>query len=341
MKSIPAHLLVAAAGVFFWPAVRMAAQTPKAAFHQGALTDLGPSSPLAINDNGVVVGGVWITSEGKSTILMGPFGDGAGTNLVAVNNRGQILVAQKFGPLRYFLYDPVRKDLTPVGLFGQVNEGSTARTIYLVYLTGLDDEGRVFGVYGGGHGACAVVGKPTLGVPGDLGPPPSAPANYTLMGCPGAGDLLIRGVNAKGQITGSVLGQGFLWSGGKLTTFAFPGAISTQGVAINEAGTVVGVYNSRCVVSETGVVNPDPHLGLSFQKGFVYDGQQFRNVDVPQSWSTLYKTGVALYPLGIFVNGVNNRGQIVGYYPVADFFVGFLAEIDKLPIARMVSKPQN
>ena len=80
---------------------------------------------------------------------------------------------------------------------------------------------------------------------------------------------------------------------------------------------------------------------MSIQKGFVYDGQQFRYVDVPLSWSTLYKTGVSPYPLGIFVTGINNRGQIVGYYGVAELIVGFMADIEKLPIARMLSKPGN
>src|SRR5579863_2393331 len=154
MKPSAQRTLFCVFALFF--ALSALAQSPKAVSHAG-VTDLGPGSPLAINDSGLVVGGVWVTSNGKSTTLLGPFVNGAGTNLVAVNNRGQILLAQKFGPLRYFLYDPNRKDLTPIGIVGRVNEVGADSTIYLAYLTGLDDDGRVFGVYAStGNGPCAV-----------------------------------------------------------------------------------------------------------------------------------------------------------------------------------------
>lgn len=136
MKPSVPRILFCVFAVFFAVSAHALAQSPKAVSHAG-VTDLGPSSPLAINDSGLAVGGVWITSNGKSTTLVGPFGNGIGTNLVAVNNRGQILLAQKFGPLRYFIYDPNRKDLTPIGIVGQVNEGGAVHPVYLYALSAL------------------------------------------------------------------------------------------------------------------------------------------------------------------------------------------------------------
>ena len=53
-----------------------------------------------------------------------------------------------------------------------------------------------------------------MGIPGDTGPPPATLATFTLIGCPGGGDLRIRAINSKGQITGGVNQQGFLWKDG-------------------------------------------------------------------------------------------------------------------------------
>jgi hypothetical protein len=197
-----------------------------------------PSDPRAINDDGVVVGDSLVFYKGTTVQLLGPFGDGGNSALVAVNNRGQVLLVQIYNGAHYFVYDPIRKGLNPIGLNGKVSEGGTIRTVHLVYLTGLDDEGRVYGIYGTPRGPCAVVGTPTTGNPGDKDPPPGVLATFTLIGCPGGGDLVIRGVNSKGQITGSVKQQGFIWSDGKLSLFSFPGSNSTEGDAINDSGVV-------------------------------------------------------------------------------------------------------
>ena len=60
-----------------------------------------------------------------------------------MNNRGQVLLVQAYNGVDYFVYDPIRKDMIPVDQNGKVAEGGTIRTVHLVYLTGLDDEGRL------------------------------------------------------------------------------------------------------------------------------------------------------------------------------------------------------
>jgi hypothetical protein len=273
-----AAIAIALIAVFLLP-------SPAPAQSQGAsarpvVKVLGDGRLISINDSGTAVGEVYVYTNGKAAFLGGPLGQGERTNLVAVNNHGQILVAQQIGPLRYFLYDPVRKDLTPIGLAARVDENGTAQTVQLVYLTGLDDEGRVFGVYATKHGPCGVVGKPALGLPDDKGPPPVTPADFDLIGCPGNG-VAIRSMNERGQMTGTAGPRAFLWSGGQLTTFAFPGSTSTESVAMNDAGIVVGTFIAGYPVSKTGVITPYRKPGIASAGSFVYDGHVFRYVGLP------------------------------------------------------------
>jgi len=299
-----------------------------------------PNIPTGINDEGVVVGDNSVFYKDGPVGLVGPLGQGINTLLAAVNNRGQVLLAQNFGGLRYFICNPVPRECSPVGLVGQLNEGGAPKSIYVLYLTGLDDTGRVFGAYDSGHGLCGVVGLPTLGKPGDQGPPPLAPAVYTLVGCPGSGNLLIRAMNANGQITGSVNGQAFLWSNGQLTLLSFPGLEFTMGNAINEAGVVAGLFWVRNATSDDGTVSSSPVPASSQpQKSFVYDGSKFR---------------LLLMPRGIwtYVTGINNRGQVVGFYDDGMFTTsgayvdtsgdnhrGFIANIEKFPVAHVGATP--
>ena len=302
---------------------RPAAQRPD---HYTTTKTWIPTDALAINDDGVVLGRDFVIYKDRSIQLRGPFGNGGGSILVSVNNRGQVLLVQAHDGLHYFLYDPIRKDMTPVGQNGKVAESGTIRTVHLVYLTKLDDEGRVYGVYGTPHGPCGVVGTPTLGTPGDLGPSPDAPANFILIGCPGGGDLRIRAINSKGQITGGVKQQGFIWSDGKLSLFSFPGAHFTESYAINDAGVVAGVFVVGNRVSENGEVSGHFTPGLSPpQKGFVYDGTRFRLLSFPNA-------------VPVYVNGINNHDQVVGHYTVREEDNrGFVVERAKLPVAHMQS----
>ncbi len=286
---------------------------------------LGDGQLLSLNDNGMAVGGAFTYDNGKQGSIVGPLGKGQNTNLLAVNNRGQILLAQKAGPLRYFIYDSGRKEYTPLGLAGQVTENGTPKAIQLAYLTGLDEQGRVYGVYGTKQGPCGVVGHPSAGTPGDLGPPPTAAATYDLIGCTGNGTV-IRGMNGKGQITGSTHNQGFVWHDGQLSTFAFPGSSSTTGAAINDAGTIIGFFMPGYPISEEGVITPTRQPGMVIGTSYIYDGQQFRYVTMPHVTRSVTLTGI------------NGRGQVVGWFDAGNGDKkGVVASPESFPVATMPS----
>jgi uncharacterized membrane protein len=316
--------------------------------------DWWPSRPHAIGDDGAILGdyvdfnstpspgralgpdgfplatsGTYVFSGGHMTKVKGPLWKGDAASLIAINASGQMLLAQDHGGFRYFLCEPGKSDLTPIGLIGQIDDGGTIKAIRLRYLTGLSTDGKVYGIYNGNHGPCAVVGAPTLGVPGDLGPAPTAPATYTLIGCPGGGNTRIHGINAKGQIAGSVNSQGFIWSNGKLSTFSFPGAVSTAVEAINDAGVVVGFFEPGNVVGQDGVVQGYlTAISAPPQKGFVYDGTTFKFVSVPggQTWT--------------YATAINNTGRIAGYYHHdQELNHAFAIDIAKLPTARELPTP--
>jgi|HubBroStandDraft_5_1064220.scaffolds.fasta_scaffold38962_1 hypothetical protein len=279
----------------------------------------------AIGDAGIAVGDALVYANGNSSKVEGPLGRGQGTNLVAANSRGQILVAQKFGPLHYFIYDRERKNFTPVSLAAEVTIDGVAQTVQLAYLTGMDDAGRVFGAFAHAQTACAAVGKPTLGTAGDASPPPATPASFDFIGCPGRG-AAIRSVNSKGQIAGDFGRQAFLWSNGILTPIAFPGSIETRATAVNDAGVVVGNFIPGYQVSPDGVVATAMKPGMTLRTGFIYDGQNFRYVTLP---------GIAP---AVTLGGINNRGQITGYFDAGEYnFHSFVAEVNSFPIAKMAA----
>ena len=92
------------------------------------------------------------------------------------------------------------------------------------------------------------------------------------------------GINASGQIVGGN-GQGFLLSGGTLTTIAPPGALSSAASRINDAGQIVGWFSNAAGTH-----------------GFLLSGSTFTTIDVP---------GAAL---GTQALGISATGQIVGVF---------------------------
>ena len=293
---------------------------PSAGFAQPAAL---PPQPLALNDTGVVLALNSVVYRDRSVPLLGPYGKHHKTTLIAVNNRGQVLLEQLANGPHFFRYDPAHGDMRPIGLNAQVQEGGVVRSVRLGYLTGLDDSGRVFGVYGSGKGPCGAAGAPAYGAPGEINAP-TQPAKFAFLGCPGRG-LHIRAINSKGQMTGDVNRQGFLWSNGALSLFRFPGAVMTQGVAINESGLIAGVIYVTNAIRADGTVTSTFLRGVAPpQKGFTYDGSRFRLLFM-QRWNP------------VWVTGVNNRGQIVGYSdPGEDHFKGFIIDSATLPVAHTV-----
>jgi uncharacterized membrane protein len=99
--------------------------------------------------------------------------------------------------------------------------------------------------------------------------------------------------------------HGFLWRRGRITTVDVPGAALTQPLGINDDGDIVGAY------LEAGP-NPDPYAYFADGRlrGFVLRDGRFTPVDFPGGQGTK-------------VSGINDRGEMVGYYDTADARRGF------------------
>jgi probable HAF family extracellular repeat protein len=99
------------------------------------------------------------------------------------------------------------------------------------------------------------------------------------------------GINNNGQIAGyyGALGSysGFLWTGGSYRTLAHPGSNQTNPQSINDAGLIVGIYSIQ---------------GSGFG-GFLYNGFTYTDIVDPSA-----------LPSSTAATGINNAGQIVGYY---------------------------
>jgi len=92
-----------------------------------------------------------------------------------------------------------------------------------------------------------------------------------------------EGINSVGQVVGNSGGQGYLDTGGTVTTLSDPSGTSTFAFGINNAGTIVGDY-----VSGTN-------------NGYVYSGGVFTTLNVPGSSLTI-------------IRGINNNGLLGGQY---------------------------
>lgn len=97
------------------------------------------------------------------------------------------------------------------------------------------------------------------------------------------------GIDNAGDVVGffmptTTTSDGFLFSGGKLTTLQFPGSTFTQALGTNNKGQVVGFYNDTAGATH----------------GFVYSNGFYTQIDVPGATATT-------------VNGINDSDQIVGF----------------------------
>ena len=132
---------------------------------------------------------------------------------------------------------------------------------------------------------------------------------------PATGGAQATGINDNGSISGFYIdskgtNHGFLISEGEFTTLDFPESTFTQAFGLNNRGEVVGAY-----IDASGLTH-----------GFIFDSRdssdddrssgkgRFQSVDDPEGIGTTT------------INGVNDRGQIVGFYVDAsgntDGFVG-------------------
>jgi uncharacterized membrane protein len=108
---------------------------------------------------------------------------------------------------------------------------------------------------------------------------------------------------------GSMRGAIFLWRRGRVTRIDAPGATITQPLGVNDDGDIVGAYIDA-------VPNPDDpyaHYDEGRLRRFVLRDGRFTTIDFPGGDGTK-------------VSGINDRGQMVGYYDDNDLGVshGFL-----------------
>ncbi len=112
------------------------------------------------------------------------------------------------------------------------------------------------------------------------------------------------GINNAGIVVGfyqdaSGTFHGYIFNGTSASTLDFAGGMGTQAFGINNHGEIVGDYTDS----------------LGVMHGFTYIGGVFTTVDAP--------AGV---PGSTVINGVNDLGQLVGFYADAnDNVIGFVA----------------
>ena len=128
---------------------------------------------------------------------------------------------------------------------------------------------------------------------------------FEVIYIPGAvGGAQATGINNSQQVCGFYIdsagtNHGFLLNFGKLKTLDFPNSTFTQALGLNNNGLVVGTYMD----------------GGGNTHGFVYNsnGNYYVSIDDPN--------GVG----STIVNGVNDRGTLVGFYGASPINSGFVA----------------
>jgi probable HAF family extracellular repeat protein len=170
------------------------------------------------------------------------------------------------------------------------------------YANGINDAGQIAGYYTDGSGTQGFLlsggSLTTLNNPAVVNPPGE---HYTLP----------WGINNSTQIAGS-FNQGsssaFLYNNGVYTTLASGGGLQGGyfGQGINDAGQVVG-YSYFALGTTYGQAS-----------GFIYTNGAFTRLNDPSAVTNPFG------PTGTFAEGINNAGQVVGYYNGANGTHGFL-----------------
>jgi probable HAF family extracellular repeat protein len=157
------------------------------------------------------------------------------------------------------------------------------------YAEGINDAGKIVGYYydsaGLSHGFLYSGG------------------NYITLDFGTNNQTFAEGINASGQIVGwyndGSSDHGFLYSHGVFTVLDDPAAtVNTVPTDINASGQIVGYYQNG--LNNGGLVN----------HGFVYSNGIYTTLDHPLAGSN-FGNGTAN---GTVALGINNKGQVVGYY---------------------------
>jgi probable HAF family extracellular repeat protein len=186
---------------------------------------------------------------------------------------------------------------------------------------------------------------------------------YTLLDFPGANFTEAIGINDDGQVVGDYFSDGrfhgFFWDAGLFLTFdvPFPGATSTGPNGINNVGQIVGFYDDDTggrhgflydrgifiafdfpgsrLTAPTDINDDGQIVGVyvdddDILKSFLLENGRFTTIDVPFS-------GVIFTD----VNGINNRGQIVGRYLTSNPGDPFNAFLNHGFIGTPETEPKN
>jgi hypothetical protein len=144
---------------------------------------------------------------------------------------------------------------------------------------------------------------------------------YTRIDVPDADITLAYDLNDRTQVVGQYIDRGavpdaqrrlpagtvhgFMWHRGQFTTVDVPGAALTQPLGINNQGVIVGAYIEAVPSSD-----PYAYYDTGRLRGFMMRTGKVTPIDFPGG-------------LGTKVSGINDRGQMVGYYDTEDGRRGF------------------
>ena len=176
--------------------------------------------------------------------------------------------------------------------------------------------------------------------------PPSfkIPNSFTTIDGPGGGATTINGISNTGTVVGLTAANGtnsnFLRSaGGTFTPLSVGDNVAGMATAVNSSGTVVGVANNSAFVLTGGQQTTLAPTGSTASVAFgVNDGGTIVGqdtvganmpgfVDVGGTFAPINPTGTAT---SVFVQGINNKGQAIGFYSTAASPIqhGFLYDIN-------------
>jgi probable HAF family extracellular repeat protein len=132
------------------------------------------------------------------------------------------------------------------------------------------------------------------------------------------------GINNNGLITGNYFNvaggtSGFIDNGNTFTSINDPYAMypQTYSMGINDHGVVAGYFydNSSSQVISAGQNGPN-----SGYNGFIYDGATFTTIDDPHATT------------GSWATGINNNGEVVGYFGDANGGHGFVYNLQTIAL---------
>ncbi len=251
----------------------------------------GTTTPSAINDSGEIAGQyldpevgyrVFSLSDGAYTpVDPGPTIAMNGSYFASLNNSGQIVgFANTITPPDFGYYY-----LASGGAFSAFPPSSIALPTGVAGFSGYNDEGDVAG-YTADAGFISHDGV------------------VTTISPPGATSAYVNAINDSGDAVGQfdpavpvnplVNQEAFLYKNGVYTTLLPPNAQFVEATGINNLGVVVGYFDETAITGPSGI-QVTPILGFTYADGV------YREYSVPGEIET-----------ELF--GLNNAGQVVGYY---------------------------